>query len=151
MEYEILKAFLGICSGGIYALLGISYVVIYKSTRVFPFSQAAVLIIGAYVMWYCLIVWHLPVWLGFMITCGAGRSWDVHRTGLHAAPGGATHPGPHRRHSMSHAASSGDRNPDGKRKHSGLWRILLARRGLGHSVSCTSPRSKSTGSSSAPS
>ena len=70
---EILKAIvLGICSGGIYALLGISYVVIYKSTRVFPFSQAAVLIVGAYVMWYCLIVWQLPVWAGFLITCGAG-------------------------------------------------------------------------------
>ena len=59
---EVLKAIvLGICSGGIYALLGISYVVIYKSTRVFPFSQAAV-----------LIVWQLPVWVGFLITCAAG-------------------------------------------------------------------------------
>ncbi len=70
---EVLKAIvLGICSGGIYALLGISYVVIYKSTRIFPFSQAAVLIIGAYVMWFCIIAWHLPVWLGFLITCAAG-------------------------------------------------------------------------------
>jgi branched-chain amino acid transport system permease protein len=70
---EIIKSVvLGLCSGGIYALLAVSYVVIYKSTRVFPFSQAAVLIIGAYVMWFCLIPWHLPIWLGFLITCGAG-------------------------------------------------------------------------------
>jgi branched-chain amino acid transport system permease protein len=47
-------------------------VVIYKSTRVFPFSQAAVLIIGAYFMWFCLIVWHLPIWLGFLMTCAVG-------------------------------------------------------------------------------
>ena len=70
---ELLKSIvLGICSGGIYALMAISYVVIYKSTRVFPFSQAAVLIFGAYMMWFCLIAWHLPIWLGFLITCGAG-------------------------------------------------------------------------------
>ncbi|MBP1714379.1 MAG: amino acid/amide transporter rane protein 1, family [Deltaproteobacteria bacterium] len=72
---ETLKAIvLGLCSGGIYALLAISYVVIYKSTRVFPFSQAAVLIIGAYIMWFCLMVWHLPIWVGFLITCGGGAA-----------------------------------------------------------------------------
>ena len=70
---EILKSIvLGLSSGGIYALLAICYVVIYKSTRVFPFSQAAMLIIGAYVMWFCLIVWNLPVWVGFLMTCGTG-------------------------------------------------------------------------------
>jgi branched-chain amino acid transport system permease protein len=70
---EILKSIaLGLCSGGIYALLAICYVVIYKSTRVFPFSQAGMLIIGAYAMWLFLMVWHLPVWLGFLMTCGTG-------------------------------------------------------------------------------
>lgn len=72
MEELFKSIVLGICSGGIYALLAVSYVVIYKSTRVFPFSQAAVLIIGAYLMWYSLIVWHLSIWLGFLITCMGG-------------------------------------------------------------------------------
>lgn len=72
MEELVKSIVLGICSGGIYALLAVSYVVIYKSTRVFPFSQAAVLIIGAYLMWYSLIVWHLPIWLGFLMTCLGG-------------------------------------------------------------------------------
>jgi branched-chain amino acid transport system permease protein len=72
MEETFKAIVLGICNGGIYSLLGISYVVIYKSTRVFPFSQAAVLIVGAYIMWFCLIAWHLPIWLGFIITCLAG-------------------------------------------------------------------------------
>jgi branched-chain amino acid transport system permease protein len=75
---ETLKAIvLGICNGGIYALMAVSYVVIYKSTRVFPFSQAAVLIVGAYIMWFCLMVWHLPIWLGFIITCFAGALLGV--------------------------------------------------------------------------
>ena len=72
MEETIKSIVLGISSGGIYALIAVSYVVIYKSTRVFAFSQAAVLIIGAYIMWYCTIVWHLPIWLGFIITCAGG-------------------------------------------------------------------------------
>jgi len=72
MEETTKSVVLGLCSGGIYALLAVSYVVIYKSTRVFPFSQAAVLIIGAYFMWFCLIVWHLPIWLGFLMTCAVG-------------------------------------------------------------------------------
>jgi branched-chain amino acid transport system permease protein len=72
MEETLKSVVLGLCSGGIYALLAICYVVIYKSTRIFPFSQAAVLILGAYMMWFCLIVWHLPVWLGFLISCAAG-------------------------------------------------------------------------------
>jgi branched-chain amino acid transport system permease protein len=72
MEETTKSIVLGLCSGGIYALLAVSYVVIYKSTRVFPFSQAAVLIIGAYFMWFCLIVWHLPIWLGFLMTCAVG-------------------------------------------------------------------------------
>ena len=69
MKETVSSLVLGICNGGIYSLLAVSYVVIYKSTRVFPFSQAAVLILGAYIMWYCLIAWHLPIWLGFLITC----------------------------------------------------------------------------------
>lgn len=72
MEETFKSIVLGISSGGIYALLAVSYVVIYKSTRVFPFCQAVVLIIGAYVMWFCLIAWSLPIWLGFLITCAVG-------------------------------------------------------------------------------
>ncbi len=74
MEETAKAIVLGICNGGIYSLLAVSYVVIYKSTRVFPFSQAAVLIFGAYIMWFCLIAWHLPIWLGFMVTCFAAAA-----------------------------------------------------------------------------
>ncbi len=77
MEEIFKSVVLGICSGGIYALLAISYVVIYKSTRIFPFSQAAVLVVGAYVMWLSLMVWHLPIWASFLITCAAGAALGV--------------------------------------------------------------------------
>ncbi len=72
MEDFIRSIILGVCSGGIYALVAVSYVIIYKATRIFPFSQAGLLTIGAYMMWQCLIVWGLPVWLGVIVTLITG-------------------------------------------------------------------------------
>ncbi len=68
MEDFIRSIVLGVSAGGIYALIAVCYVIIFKATRVFPFSQAGMLTIGAYVMWHCLIVWNLPIWLGIIIT-----------------------------------------------------------------------------------
>jgi len=53
MESFIKSLILGLASGGIYALVAVSYVIIYKATRIFAFSQAGMLIIGS---------WH-PLWL----------------------------------------------------------------------------------------
>jgi len=86
MEETIKSIVLGLCSGGIYALLAISYVVIYKSTRVFPFSQAAVLIIGAYIMWYCLIAWHLPYGLDLSSLALVEQSWGCSSKGHSCVP-----------------------------------------------------------------
>jgi len=68
MESFLKSIILGVSSGGIYALVAVSYVIIYKATRIFAFSQAGLLTIGAYMMWQCLVVWELPVWLGILIT-----------------------------------------------------------------------------------
>jgi len=72
MEGVLKCLILGICSGGVYALIALGYVIIYKATRVFPFSQAAVLLIGAYVMYQCLIVAHLPIAVSVFISLAAG-------------------------------------------------------------------------------
>ncbi len=68
MEDFVRSLVLGASSGGIYALIAVCYVIIFKATRVFPFSQAGMITVGAYVMWHCLIVWNLPIWLGIIIT-----------------------------------------------------------------------------------
>lgn len=68
MEDFIRNIVLGASAGGIYALVAVCYVIIFKATRVFPFSQAGMITIGAYVMWHCLFVWNLPVWLGVIVT-----------------------------------------------------------------------------------
>jgi branched-chain amino acid transport system permease protein len=74
MESFIKSLILGLASGGIYALVAVSYVIIYKATRIFAFSQAGMLIIGSYTMWQCLIVWSLPIWLSILITLGIGAA-----------------------------------------------------------------------------
>ena len=139
MEETIKSIVLGLCSGGIYALLAVSYVVIYKSTRVFPFSQAAVLIIGAYIMWYCLIAWHLPIWLGFIITCAGGAILGMFIERAFMRPlVGQPILAPIVVTLCLMLFLAGDRNPDGKRRYSRLWRILLAGRGLAGWVSAPS-------------
>ena len=65
---------LGLASGGIYALVAVSYVIIYKATRIFAFSQAGMLVIGSYTMWQCLIVWNLPIWISVLITLAIGSA-----------------------------------------------------------------------------
>jgi len=74
MEDFLRSLMLGLASGGIYALVAVSYVIIYKATRIFAFSQAGMLVIGSYTLWQCLIVWSLPVWLSILISLAIGAA-----------------------------------------------------------------------------
>jgi branched-chain amino acid transport system permease protein len=74
MEDFLKSIMLGLASGGIYALVAVSYVIIYKATRIFAFSQAGMLVIGSYTMWQCLIVWNLPIWISVLITLAIGSA-----------------------------------------------------------------------------
>jgi len=74
MEPFLKSIMLGLASGGIYALVAVSYVIIYKATRIFAFSQAGMLVIGSYTMWQCLIVWSLPIWLSVLISLAIGSA-----------------------------------------------------------------------------
>ncbi len=74
MEDFLKSIMLGLASGGIYALVAVSYVIIYKATRIFAFSQAGMLVIGSYTMWQCLIVWNLPIWLSILISLAIGAA-----------------------------------------------------------------------------
>jgi len=60
----------GLALGIIYGVIALCIVLIYKSTRVFNFAQGELLIIGAFFAWSCLVQWHLPVWLTFLLTMG---------------------------------------------------------------------------------
>jgi len=50
-------------TGGIYALVAVSIVLIYKATRIFNFAVGELLALGGYFC-YSLVVWfHLPLWV----------------------------------------------------------------------------------------
>jgi len=50
----------GILVGGVYALLAVGVVFIYKAIRVFNFAVGEMLVFGAYIAWTCISVLKLP-------------------------------------------------------------------------------------------
>jgi len=57
----------GIMVGSIYSLLALGFVLVYKSSKVFNFAQGEFLMFGAYFGWMCLVPFHLPVWMTFVL------------------------------------------------------------------------------------
>lgn len=56
----------GIVVGGIYALLALGFVLIYKSSKIFNFAQGQFLTLGGYFGWAFLVQLGLPLWLTFV-------------------------------------------------------------------------------------
>ncbi len=67
MNWELFPQFLatGLLTGGIYALIALGLVLIYKSSRVFNFAQGHLLMIGAFVAWWFTDTLGWNVWLAF--------------------------------------------------------------------------------------
>lgn len=59
---------LGLMNGGIYALIALGIVVVYKSTRVLNITQGQFLVIGAWVAYTFLVKLHFNIWLSFFLT-----------------------------------------------------------------------------------
>ena len=60
----------GLGVGSIYALMSLSIVLIYKSTKVFNFATGQMMMIGAFICW-SLIEWNVPIWVSLPIVLGA--------------------------------------------------------------------------------
>ncbi len=58
----------GIIVGALYGVVAMSFVLIYKASRVVNFAQGEFLLIGAWVCWWLLTRWQLPFWIGFPVT-----------------------------------------------------------------------------------
>jgi branched-chain amino acid transport system permease protein len=54
----------GILVGGVYALLALGIVLIYKSTRVFNFAVGEMLTLGGFVLYFFMTIFKCPVWIG---------------------------------------------------------------------------------------
>ena len=58
----------GILTGGIYALLAVAIVIVYKSTKIFNFAFGSLMTLGGFVCYSLVTTFHLPFWLALIIT-----------------------------------------------------------------------------------
>lgn len=57
----------GVMAGTIYGLIGIGFVLIYKSSGVLNLAQGEMVMLGAYICWAFINQLHLPVWLSIIL------------------------------------------------------------------------------------
>lgn len=67
MQTFLTSLITGLLVGGVYALLGLSLVIIYKSTGVFNFAVGPIVMFGAIVTWALLVQVSLPLWLSLIL------------------------------------------------------------------------------------
>jgi len=58
----------GVMMGGVYSLVAIGIVTIYKSTKIINFTQGGLLLMGAIIGWILMGPAHLPVWIAIPAT-----------------------------------------------------------------------------------
>lgn len=74
----------GMMVGGIYGLVALGFVLIYKGTRIFNFAQGELLVLGAFLFWALLAQAHLALWAAVLLTSMAAVviGFGVERTVL---------------------------------------------------------------------
>ena len=68
MEFFLQLVLNGIVVGSIYSLVGLGFVVIYKSTSVLNFAQGEFLVLGAYVCLSLTVQYQIPFFWAFLMT-----------------------------------------------------------------------------------
>ena len=61
---------LGLLSGGVIALVALSFVLIYKGTGVINFAVGEVMMLGAYLYYAGAVTYEWPPWLAFLVSLG---------------------------------------------------------------------------------
>jgi branched-chain amino acid transport system permease protein len=71
----------GIMLGGVYSLVALGFVIIYKSTGVINFAQGQLLAIGALIVWSFMVPLGLPLWAAGLLAvlCGASLGIVIER------------------------------------------------------------------------
>lgn len=81
MEFFISLLIIGILQGGLYMMVALGIVVIFKCSGVFNLCQGELMLLGALVAYTFLIILHFPIWLSFLlvIVSSALVGWLVER------------------------------------------------------------------------
>lgn len=62
----------GITQGSIYALIAIGFVLIFGTLKMVSFSHGETFLIGAFIGFFALLVFHLPLFAVFLLAFFAG-------------------------------------------------------------------------------
>jgi branched-chain amino acid transport system permease protein len=68
MEFFLQLVLNGLVIGSIYALVGLGFVIIYKSSAILNFAQGEFLMLGAYVCVAIFLRYHVPILAAFLLT-----------------------------------------------------------------------------------
>jgi branched-chain amino acid transport system permease protein len=71
----------GLMVGGIYALVALAIVLIYKATGIFNFAIGNMMMVGAFVCWALMTQFGINPWIAVLLAVGAGAliGWAVNR------------------------------------------------------------------------
>ncbi|USD39115.1 MULTISPECIES: branched-chain amino acid ABC transporter permease [Ferrimonas] len=70
MNFELLLQLIvnGLIVGLLYGVVGMCFVLVYKSTQIVNFAQGEFLLVGAWVCWALLVYLQLPFFIGFLMS-----------------------------------------------------------------------------------
>jgi len=63
MTFFIQLVINGILTGGMYALMALAVVIVYKSSSVFNFAHGSLVALVSFVFWQLMVPWQMPIWL----------------------------------------------------------------------------------------
>lgn len=68
MDYFLQLLTTGIIIGGLYAMIALGFVLIFKATGVLNFAQGPMVVLGAFIVWTCLSLWEIPFFFALLLT-----------------------------------------------------------------------------------
>jgi branched-chain amino acid transport system permease protein len=68
MDYFLQLFAAGIVLGGLYAMIALGFVLIFKATGVLNFAQGPMVVFGAFLVWTAIAVWKIPFLLALLLT-----------------------------------------------------------------------------------
>src|SRR4030043_2095600 len=70
MDFSILIQVIvaGLATGGVYGLIALGFVLIYKATSVLNLAMGEFMTLGAFICFTALTMIHVPFWIAFAIT-----------------------------------------------------------------------------------
>ncbi len=67
----------GFLNGGVYALIALGFILVFKSSGVLNLAHGQAVAVLSYFLYYMLVVWGLPAWLGIVLIIPLGAVLGV--------------------------------------------------------------------------